>query len=77
MNKDRRKQLESIVERIEEIKALVEALRDEEQGAFDNLPEGLQQSDRGQGMEAAVEQLEAAISALEETSEAIGVACST
>lgn len=38
----------------------VEAVLEEEQDAYDNMPEGLQQSERGQASEAALEALEEA-----------------
>ena len=59
MNQDRRAKIEAAVEELrsaletmQELHATLESLRDEEQEAFDNLPEGLQQADRGQSMEA-------------------------
>ena len=44
----------------------VEAIRDDEQEYFDNMPEGLQGGDKGQVAEAAISQLEEAFSVLEE-----------
>jgi hypothetical protein len=78
MNADRRKTLAAIMDRIENLNALALALnddreaiiadletaRDEEQEAFDNLPEGLQAAERGQDMEAAISELENALSEL-------------
>ena len=54
MNKVRRKQLADIRAKIEELQDLLEEVRDEEQEAFDNLPESLQSSERGQAMENAI-----------------------
>jgi F0F1-type ATP synthase membrane subunit b/b' len=42
---------------------MIEELRDEEQEKFDNLTEGLQASERGQNIEAAVQSLETAYDA--------------
>lgn len=50
---------------IQEIRDELEAVRDEEQEAFDNMPEGLQQGERGQASEAAIEAIESALSELE------------
>lgn len=36
---------------------IVESVRDDEQECFDNLPENLQESDRAQAMESAVDLL--------------------
>ena len=44
---------------------------EEEQDAFDNMPEGLQQGERGQLMEQAVTTIEAAVEGLEQAKYAI------
>ena len=54
MNEDRRK-------RIFDAAAELEAVKEEEQEAFDNMPESLQGAERGQAMEAAIEALEDAV----------------
>lgn len=66
MNKDRRKQLAEIAELLGELQERISVLKDEEEEGFDNLPESLQQGERGQAMEAAKEQMESAMSAIEE-----------
>lgn len=58
MNNERRGRLAKIAEQIEACKLELEKLRMEEQGAFDNMPESLQSSERGQAMEKAIEQME-------------------
>ena len=65
MNNARRKQIADAVQRIEEAKTLLEIVRDEEQDAFDNLPEGIQSSERGQKMEAAIASMDDAINDIE------------
>lgn len=71
MNKARRKQINDISNRVAEAILLLtdaqsdlEGVRDEEQESFDNLPEGLQQSEQGSNAEAAIEALERAIDAI-------------
>lgn len=44
----------------------LEELRDEEQEAYDNLPEGIQDSERGENMYNAIDNIESAISSIEE-----------
>lgn len=73
MNKIRRKELAHIVAKLETLEALrleikeeLEAVMDEEQEAFDNLPESLQESERGQQMQEYVDALESAVDDLEE-----------
>lgn len=65
MNKARRKELEkaiallqSMEDTFNEAVGIIEGVRDEEREAFDNLSEGLQQSERGQRMEEAVDALD-------------------
>ena len=65
MNKLRRKKLQEIREQIDILKCELEEVRDEEQDSFDNLPESLQYSERGETMEANVSNLDEAISNLE------------
>ena len=47
MNKLRRKEIGKITNILREQKDALEMLRDDEQMAYDNLPEGIQMSDRG------------------------------
>ena len=68
MNKDRRKQLEEIAEQIGALKDRLEDLRATEQASFDNMPEGFQQAENGQKMEAAVATIEEVIDSLESAS---------
>lgn len=60
MNKNRRKQLEKIVEALEALRDDLEMLKDEEQDCFDNLPESLQESEKGEIMQEYADDLEAA-----------------
>ena len=69
MNAKRRKELEKLVERIQGIIADLEVLRDEEQECFDNLPESLQESERGERMEDNVSNMDAVIDSLESASD--------
>lgn len=74
MNAARRKQIKAIVARLgavsdlglEDLKADLETIRDEEQEAYDNMPEALQAGERGVASEAAVSALDDVINALEE-----------
>lgn len=58
MNKQRRKELDHIHEILLEMSERLQWVADEEQEAFDNLPEGLQQSERGQTMEETATNLQ-------------------
>lgn len=52
MNKARRSDIQKIIERLEEIRDDIEAVKDEEEEAYENLPESLQESERGESSEA-------------------------
>lgn len=65
MNKARRKELAKIVTMLEELDALREqireqlaSVRDDEQDALDNMPEGLQESERGEQMQEYIDSME-------------------
>ena len=64
MNKTRRKQLEKIAAQLEVLEEQITALCDEEQGAFDNLPESLQYGEKGSTMTEAIDEMENIISDL-------------
>lgn len=74
MNKDRRRRLSMAESFISEARSLIETVRDEEEESIANLPENLEASGQAEAMEEAVDNLEAAITALEEAEEAIGEA---
>jgi prefoldin subunit 5 len=65
MNKDRRTALTKLSARIAEIREELEALRDEEQEYFDNMPESLQGGDKGDVAQTAIGEMESAITSLE------------
>lgn len=65
MNKLRRKDLANIVTMLEELDALreqireqLEAVRDEEQEALDNMPESLQDSEKGCQMQEYIDTMD-------------------
>ena len=57
MNNERRKQIDEAMGMLHDALALIENLASEEQESFDNMPEGLQQSDRGTASEEAANDL--------------------
>lgn len=66
MNKDRRKALEDLFSQLGSFIGDLEALRDEEQEYFDNMPESLQGGDRGSDAEQAIGSMETALELLED-----------
>ena len=65
MNRIRRKELSKALELLEQAKDIIEACRDEEQEAYDNLPEGIQSSDRGEMMDGYIYEMEDAMESIE------------
>lgn len=66
MNRIRRKNLKEVILELEELKAILEDLTEEEKEYRDNIPENLQGSERYEKTEEACDNLEEAISYLEE-----------
>lgn len=58
MNDTRRRQLKKAADLLEQAKAIIEQVMEEEQEAYDNMPEGLQNSERGETMEENIYDLE-------------------
>lgn len=57
MNKNRREELLDVVQSLDEAFDRLEEIRDDEQDAFDSMPEGLQYSSRGDAMQEAIDTL--------------------
>lgn len=66
MNKVRRNMIEAAIEAAQMLQSDIENIMEEEQEAYDNLPESLQCSERGETMEQALDNLDYALSSLEE-----------
>lgn len=66
MNAKRRKAIDKIVSKLEELQADLERVREEEQDAYDNTPESLQESDRYSESEEAISAMEDADGSIQE-----------
>ena len=73
MNRIRRKSLRTTLGQMDELSTVLETVKEalqdvlnEEQEAYDNLPEGLQESDRGQQMQEYIDALEGVVDSLGE-----------
>lgn len=73
MNRIRRRSLKAILGQLDELSTVLETVKEalqdvlnEEQEAYDNLPEGLQEADRGQQMQECIEALEGVVDSLGE-----------
>ena len=58
MNNTRRKQLQEIQTELRNIYERLDILRDEEQAAYDKTPESLQESERGEKAQEAIDTME-------------------
>lgn len=66
MNKERRKQIAKVIDELQGLSVTIESIRDDEQDYFDNMPEGIQSSEKGERAEAATYALDMAYEAIEE-----------
>jgi len=66
MNKIRRTKIKKQIEAMEIIKSSIEDILDEEQDAFDNMPESLQYSERGETSQDSIDAMENVLSSLED-----------
>ena len=66
MNKATRKQIENIISILNEKKDEIDELQSDEEEKFDNMPEGLQDGEKGQAMSNASEALSSASESLDE-----------
>lgn len=71
MNRDRRLRLREAQALLEQAEAIVREVADDERAAFENLPESLQESDRGVEMEETVDALEDAATEIESAASTI------
>jgi len=75
MNKIRRSSLNTINQKLAELWEELEGILTDEEAAYDNLPEGIQDSLRGETMAEGIDQLENALDEIEAAKEAINAAC--
>ena len=71
MNKARRKEIEALIDELEDLKSRIESVQSDEQDYFDNMPENLQSSERGELAEEAVGNLDSALDSLDEAIESL------
>lgn len=71
MNKQNRKELERALELISEAMDIISSIKEAEEEKYDNLPEGIQESERGEQFQENIDELDTAASDLESTVETI------
>lgn len=67
MNDARRKELQKAIDLLGEAMAIIDCAKDEEEDAYYNLPESLQDSERGDKMYENVEKMDDMVDAINET----------
>lgn len=72
MNKERRKRIEAIQDKIAELQTELQDIRDEEEEAYDNLPCGIQDSEMGEGMQEAIDTMENVDNSLQDAYDSLG-----
>ena len=75
MNKQRRKRVCEAFDMLHQATEILAEVGDEESEAFDNLPEGIQESERGQKMEDIIDAIDDAMEELDELVESIKEVC--
>ena len=66
MNAQRRKAINKLIEKIEGIQQDIEMYKDEEEECYYNLPDSIQESERGEVMQDAISQLDDAYNSLDD-----------
>lgn len=72
MNNKRRKEISKISSILEDVKFRLSVVVDEEQEAFDNMPESLQGSERGCESEEALDSMNDALDSIDSAIEYLG-----
>lgn len=65
MNKARRKAIDGIIDQLGMLKEQLESITEEEQEAYDNLPESIQYAERGEAMSDTISDLDSSVSDIE------------
>lgn len=71
MNNKRRKALAQLITQLEECTSYLQGILDEEQDAFDNIPESLQDSDKGNRIEDAIDTMQNACDQISEATDSL------
>lgn len=74
MNNTRRKAIGRILDQLEDLMSDLDLIMDDEQQAYDNLPESIQESERGEHMESVIEAIEDAISSIDDARDSLNFA---
>lgn len=71
MNNQRRKAIDAVLDQLEELKADIERIHDEEYECFENMPESFQSGEAGELAEASIEALDDAYNSIDDAIQAL------
>lgn len=71
MNKKRRESLTDVFNKLAEIEEILEKVKEEEQGSYENLPYSFQNGERGEEMQGYIEMLDEAIGYIQDASSVV------
>lgn len=71
MNRQRRKRLTEAFEKVAEAMEILEAVKEEENESYENLPDNFRDGDRGEEMQGYIEMLEEAYGYLDDANSVI------
>lgn len=66
MNSSRRKEIRDVITKLKDIAGEIESIKDEEEEAFDSLPESFQYGENGEKMQEAINNLEYAFDSIDD-----------
>ena len=66
MNMTTRKDIDDLIAQLQSIKEQIGTIRYNEEEKYDNMPESLQESEKGEAMSNAIDNLESAMDSIEE-----------
>lgn len=66
MNNQRRKEIAAVLNDLADLRSRIETIQSDERDAYDNLPDGIKDSERGQKAEEACSRLEDALTAFDD-----------
>ena len=66
MNDARRKKLQSVIDLLSRAHSDVEAVKDDESDAFENMPEAMKEGEKGSRAEEILEELDEVLSSLDD-----------
>lgn len=71
MNNQRRKAIDELKTKLDEIRMDIETVMNEEQEYYDNMPESFKYGEKGEKAEAAISSMEDAINSIDDTLEGL------